>query len=565
MLAYVLSKNFTNAFYRIEKLSIHLNTLLEERKKYQGELEQRVKERTNDLIKAKEAAENANKSKSEFLAKMSHEMRTPLNCILGFCEIVQSSDDEKQKKEYIRQVIKESERLLSLINELLDLSKIEAGKLKLENISFNLEDLMDTITSTIGLHAKNKGLDFQILISDDVPKVMEGDPIRLRQILINLAGNAVKFTEKGYVHINIVLIHKSAAETELKFIIKDSGIGIPKNKRLDIFENFVQADSSTTRKYGGSGLGTSIAKQLVQMMNGKIDFHSEENNGSTFWFTAVFKTSDQSEKNDEIYGEAASPPVLSGKNILIVDDYEPNRQIIKLFLEKTGCYFDEAENGREAVESCRINKYHLILMDVQMPELDGNKASTEIRTLPNYKKIPIIGMTANAFRNDIEASLEAGMNDVLTKPVRKKNLYSVITAFSAETAPSSSYKTISSRYEKADNTFNTNDAPLDYYGFVEELGNDRQAANQIIESFLIKAGEQLINIKKSLSEEDFPLIHREAHTIKGGALNLLASGLASISAKIEAEAKAGNSEHITDNLETLKLELEKLSSFMKDK
>ncbi len=385
------------------------------------QLLQTLKQVNGRLQLAIQDANNANQAKSRFLANMSHEIRTPLNAIIGFAEILTSTVDLEEKNCYVKLVIEESEKLMELINQLLDISKIEAGKLKLNNEVFEIRRLLESITSTYAAVAKNKGLEYHCRIDERIPETFSGDSLRLRQILINLIGNAIKFTERGMISVSIEPVELTQTQSKLKFWITDTGVGIPPDKQAIIFDVFVQAEDSTTRKFGGTGLGTAISKELVQLMGGEIGVTSEVGRGSTFWFTVVLerpnpiKTAFQETAVSAETALSLREPVT----ILLAEDYPTNRTVAMLHLKNLNCKILCAENGLEAVKKFAENAVDLVLMDVQMPEMDGYQATRLIRSLPGGKSVPILAMTANAFESDIQKCFNAGMDDVITKPVRK--------------------------------------------------------------------------------------------------------------------------------------------------
>ena len=418
--AVILSARFSLAFDR-------LKTLLEENQKIQGALETRVQERTSalrklneNLILARNQAEEANSAKSRFLQNMSHEMRTPLNGILGYAELIQETDPKPIHGSYSGKVIEESRNLLDLINQLLDLSKIEAGKMKFEAQPFDLFELIRSVHDILIPLAEKKQLQFRVIIKETVPQYLVGDAPRLRQILVNLGGNAIKFTKTGWVEVKCECQERMKDTAVILFAIQDTGIGISRDFQQVIFERFTQAQAGTTRIYGGTGLGTTIAKQLTELMNGSIGLNSEEGKGSTFWVSIPFTvtTAEQVQLESE-GGTASSGPSMQGHTVLLVEDYPTTQQITRHHLESAGINVVLAENGIKGIQSLGKHKVNCILMDVQMPQMDGLEATRLIRKLPDWGKIPIIGMTASAFEEDIQACLDVGMNDVLTKPLRK--------------------------------------------------------------------------------------------------------------------------------------------------
>ena len=374
---------------------------------------------------------DANKSKSEFLASMSHEIRTPLNSIIGMAEVLAETTLSEEQHEYVRIFRSAGESLLEIINDILDLSKIEAGQTELEAIDFDLPTLLESVTTIVSLRADEQETTIRTHINSDVPFYLNGDPTRLRQILLNLVGNAVKFTEKGRVEITVSTKFESGHDQELLFAIKDTGIGIPVDKQQLIFDSFTQADSLTTRKYGGTGLGLTICQKLLNIMGGHIWLTSQPGKGSTFFFTIPFleATAPRPEINTNIGLQPAHCDLLHAARILLVDDNKDNCNLIRLYLRDTPFTLKTAGNGQEAVKIFCANPYDLVLMDIEMPIMDGYEATQKIRQWEHGQKrapAPIVALTAHAFIRFKKKCLDAGCSDFLTKPVKKSKLIETI-------------------------------------------------------------------------------------------------------------------------------------------
>ncbi|MCK4542983.1 MAG: response regulator [Spirochaetales bacterium] len=386
------------------------------------------RKRAEALQQAKFEAEAASQAKSDFLAKMSHEMRTPLNGIIGMAELAMDTDLDDNQRNIFSTINIEANSLLGLISDVLDFSKIEVGKVELEEIPFDLRILIEEVTNSMALRAEQKGLEFISFLSPDVPFRLIGDPSRLRQILINLAGNALKFTQKGEIYIRGEMAEDLGDRIKLRFFVKDTGIGMPKDKQATIFESFTQADGSTTRRYGGTGLGTTISKQLAELIGGELGVESEEGRGSTFWFTAIF-----AKQTDEKAILAGKEVDLSGLRVLVVDDNRTNRFILMEYLKSWGCLPVEVSGGKDALSilgKAISSKefFNLVLTDIQMPEMSGFDLAGEIRAIEALKGVPIIALTSSGSRGDGKRCRDMGIEGYLTKPIKQDDLHKAIVS-----------------------------------------------------------------------------------------------------------------------------------------
>ena len=386
-----------------------------------------LKETMENLNLSKLAAESANKAKSEFLATMSHEIRTPLNGIVGMSELLETSNLNPQERENLKVLQYSADSLLCIINEILDFSKIEAGKMQIDNLNFNLRELVSKVAKTFSQNNQTKAIRFTCDIADQVPDTLSGDCIKLRQILINLLSNAYKFTEKGNISVKIDCLQSSGKSVRLCFTISDTGIGIPQDKIINLFQSFHQLDSSATRRYGGTGLGLSIVKSLIELMQGTIKVESILGKGSNFIFEMPF---DVAEETFIAKDSVAASSSMQNRflNILIAEDSKVNQILIAQLIQRKNWKSDIAVNGLEVLEKLRIKDYDLILMDIQMPEMDGYEATSAIRKYEGETKkhIPIIALTANATQEDRDKSLRCGMDDFLSKPIKSDKLYECI-------------------------------------------------------------------------------------------------------------------------------------------
>lgn len=376
------------------------------------------------LREAKEKAEQSSHAKQEFLSIMSHEIRTPLNAVLGITQMLADENPKKSQIEQLRVLKFSANNLLSLINNILDFSKIEAGKIQFEKINFNFHELINGVMDSFMHEAKEKSLSIHSTLDTNIPEYLVGDPTRLTQILNNIINNAIKFTEKGKVDFNIKILPTSESELELLFEVSDTGIGIAKENLEEIFESFSQAHTSITRRFGGSGLGLAICKRLVEMLGGKISVESELGKGSAFRFTLSFAKGEVPVHREGIPAVFPHEAGLKGLKILIVEDNLPNMALAKKMISKWGANVDCAENGKEAVEKIKEIKYDLVLMDLQMPVMDGYEATREIRKMGfSSRDLPVIALTAFATSEDKAHASKEGMNDFISKPIDSRELY----------------------------------------------------------------------------------------------------------------------------------------------
>ena len=403
--------------------------LTKELTQYRDNAEQLVQERTAELAEARQRAESASRAKSAFLANMSHEIRTPMNAIVGMSYLMRRSGLTPPQSAQLDKIESAGEHLLKLIDDILDFSKIEAGKLAPDSVDFDLNSVLDNVCSMIGGRAREKGLDLTVS-NEDVPTRLHGDPARISQALLNYAINAVKFTASGSVALRVSLLEEHDDQLRLCFEVEDTGIGVSEEQAGRLFQPFEQGDASTSRSFGGTGLGLAITRRLAEMMGGEAGVESVPGVGSRFWFTVVLSLAREDAPSESAPRWRDAEQQLrfthAGARVLVAEDNPVNSQITVHLLQSVGLVTETAADGRAAVRMAAESSYTLILMDVQMPDINGLEATRTIRKLPGWESRPIIAMTANAFSEDRRACREAGMDDFLSKPVQPGKLYETL-------------------------------------------------------------------------------------------------------------------------------------------
>jgi signal transduction histidine kinase/CheY-like chemotaxis protein/HPt (histidine-containing phosphotransfer) domain-containing protein len=595
------SHQLMNAKSELERrVSQRTKELTKTNKKLVGEISEREKtakqlkkakeqaEQTNQQLQESisqtkmfaEQAQQANKTKSEFLANMSHEIRTPMNAIIGFTDLLSETgeEDKDQQQEYLDLIRSSSQSLLELINDILDFSKIEAGKLNVEKEKCSLSGLLESLESMMQPQALNKGIEFKLIEGQGLPAEILSDEHRLRQCLINLTNNAIKFTESGHVYLKVSLA-EAGNEPYVQFDIEDTGIGISKDKQDSIFDSFSQADASTTRKFGGTGLGLTITKQLTKMLGGELSLASEEGKGSVFTIKIPVGLNLDKQKpldRDNMasnYSESISLEDMNFKgSVLVAEDSKANQILIKSLLKKTGLDVTVVEDGRKAVQAALTEQFSLIFMDMQMPNMNGYQAVQYLRK-KDYGK-PIIALTAHAMKGDDNKCLNAGCDDYISKPIDRAKLVKIMHKYLDEGTDESSVSRVNKMKSQVDRLSSEAKAHRDgsesgaefstsiNYKELIDICGDQELAEEICGVFFQDAPETIELLKKALQENDTKNIKEYAHKLKGSSANIAAKQLSKKSLELENAGRQGDIEKCQKAFEQLEGEYEKVIKFL---
>ncbi|MBF0126064.1 MAG: PAS domain S-box protein [Magnetococcales bacterium] len=492
------------------------------------------------LVDARELADQANRLKGDFLANMSHEIRTPMNAIVGMTHLALQTGLTDKQRDYLSKIQFSARNLLGIMNDILDFSKIEADKLTMEQVEFRLDEVLDHLVGTIGVKAGEKGLPLRFLCPDNVPNVLVGDPLRLGQVLINLGNNAIKFTHQGHVAIGVERLSEEAHRIQLRFTVQDTGIGMSGEQLDRLFQAFIQADASTTRKYGGTGLGLSISRRLVALMGGEVGVESVPGQGSLFHFTAWFGCCSRTAEScvgfrqEEGSGRVRMQPRardrdaiqgILGAHVLVVEDNRINQQVAMELLEANGLFVTIANNGREALGVVGATPFDLLLTDIQMPEMDGYELARTLRSDPKFETLPILAMTSHAMAGDREKCLAAGMNDHIAKPIDPDRLFDALVTWVAAGQRSAGPQSPRPPSRPWENGSLEGLRTIDVATGLRHVGGKPALLRKLLSDLLRDYRDVGRRVRVMLDAGEVRAVRRMAHTLKGVAGSLGAKGL----------------------------------------
>jgi signal transduction histidine kinase/DNA-binding response OmpR family regulator len=548
----------------IEYLGESLNSMIralgesrQEVKQHQDLLEERIRQRTEALEEATQRALGASHAKSEFLANMSHELRTPMNGILGMLDIVLEDDLRPAHREHLETAKNCANALLALLNDILDLSKIESGKMLLERIHFDVRLLAEDCVKSLIPRCRQKGIAIRTQIGSDVPRQIVGDPLRMRQMLANLLGNAVKFTQRGTVEMRVAVEPKPAGAggtPSLRLEVADTGMGIEADKLSAIFEEFTQADGSVSRKFGGTGLGLAITRRLVELHRGTISVSSAIGQGSVFRVLLPLEAVPEGVCAQLDKERSTAAPARARERVLVVEDNLVNQKVVVGLLRKHGYQVVIANNGREALDRLEESSYDIVLMDIQMPELDGIQAAGLIRSDGRWRDLPIVAMTAHAMQGDRERCLDAGMNSYLSKPVSATHLLDVIHRFTRQEPPATLGVAPASPKLPA---------PIDHQMATRLMDNDPELMRGMAQLFLQLAPERIQRLQSAAARRDTAALRSQAHKLEQAAERIAALEIARCAREAGEVSIGSDAALIHDRLAALENEIGRLRQHLR--